>query len=123
MFAYMPDELITWLEREFAGVVADTTSEDLEARIGPSAWLVRVNQLPSPADEITQYARVDVETFGIDRDATRQLAGQIHDRLTPRTRLDSVTIDSVRTDALPHEVPWANAKVRRFLATYQISTR
>lgn len=122
-FPYMPDELIAWLEREFTGVIADTVTGDLESRIGAATWLVRVNQLPSPANEITQFARVDLEVFGVDRAGTLDKARQIHDALSPRTVLDTVTIDTVRTDALPHEIPWPNAKVRRFLATYQISTR
>lgn len=120
-FAYMPDELITWLEREF-DVAADTVTGDLEARIA-SRPLVRVTMLASPASEITQFARVDIEVFSLSRAAALATAKEIHDGLSPRTRLDTATIDTVRTDALPRELPWGNAKVRRTLATYQISTR
>ena len=123
MFAYMPDELIAWLVREH-DVIADTVTGELEARMTAAGKpLVRVRQAPSPADEITQYARVDIEVFAFDRQTALDKARQIRDGLSPRTRLDTATIDTVRTDALPHEIPWSNAKVRRFLATYQISTR
>lgn len=122
-FPYMPDELIVWLEREL-DVIADTVTGELEARMDAAGkMLVRVRQAPSPADDVTQYARVQLEVFGFDRDAVIAKAKEIHTGLSPRTRLDAATIDTVRTDALPHEIPWGNAKVRRCLATYQLSTR
>jgi hypothetical protein len=118
-FPDVADELITALERDFDGLTADTVTGDVGARLP----LAVVSDLGGPADELTQYARINIDVFAPTRSASYSLAAQIHDWLVPRRRLVSVTIDTVRTDARPHEVPWSGDTVRRHVATYQLSTR
>ena len=118
-------ELIDWLESTaWPDVHADTVVDaSLETRLTSGKIVVRVGKIGGTNDGVTAFDRVHIETFALTRGAAMDKAREIEVALRPRTRLMSATIDTVRTDASPHTVPWDNVKIDRVLATYQISSR
>jgi hypothetical protein len=118
-------ELIGWLEGPLWPTVhADTVvGANLEALLRAGKLVVRVGKFAGTSDPVTAYQRVYIEVFALTRTAAMDLARQIEVALAPRVRLVSATIDTVRTDASPHTVPWDNVNIDRVLASYQISSR
>ena len=116
--------LITLFEAIFTDVVADTVvGDDLDALLADGKRVIRIIKRGGPDDDVTEYSRVDIDVFATTRNAAFDLARDIRSALRPRVRAGSATIDTVRTDASPHKVPWDNADIDRVLASYQISTR
>ena len=113
------NELIDWIPIRWAGVKAGLETGELEAKLP----FVRVTKLGGTDDGITDFSRFDFDVFALTVDQANTIADDIRDALKPRTRVGSAIIDTVRTDASPHKVPWDNLKIKRVLATYQISAR
>lgn len=123
------DELIWWLEHaEFDQKVESDVAVDASTRT-PATWptgvflFARVALVGGSDDGITDNPLVDVDVFSNTYAAARGLAEDVRQGLRPRVRMRSATIDRVRTDVSPRELPWGNANVRRISATYQISFR
>lgn len=120
-WADLENELYLWIPTVLEGHRSGTRTPDV---FSPSNLpFHRIVHLGGPRDALNDYARFDIDTFAATRGAAKTAAEQLHDLLLPRTRLTSAIIDSVRTDASPHQAPWDNTNVRRFLATYQITAR
>ena len=119
------DELIWWLEHETFDQAGTVTA----ASKTPATWptipflFARVAVIGGKDDGITDTPLVDVDVFSNTYAAARGLAEDVRQGLRPRVRMRSATIDTVRTDVSPRELPWGNANVRRISATYQISFR
>jgi hypothetical protein len=120
-FPDVVNELIFWVEATFPTTAA--------AGHTPATWptgaftFVRVGIVGGTDDRITDYSRVDIEVFSDTYAAARALAEDIRQGLQPRAKMESTTIDTVRTITSPQELPWGNPAVRRLLATYQVSVR
>jgi hypothetical protein len=121
-FPDIESELMVWVDRVYTPTVPTATFVPSEWPAGDFTF-VRVGCLGGQDNGITDFSIVDVEVFSNTYAAAAELAEDIRQGLVPRTRLSSATIDSVRTDSKPHEVPWQGASVRRSFATYQIATR
>lgn len=121
-FPDIETELLAWLDREFALTVPASTRTPAQWPAAPFV-AVRVGCFGGRDDGLTDFSLVDIEVFSDTYAAMAQLAEAIRQALVPRTRLASATIDSVRTNRKPHEVPWQGDAVRRSSATYQIAVR
>lgn len=108
----------------FADVTAgDSTPSNLEARA--ATGFVRVGIVADPDDAITRRATVDVECFATTRARGYALGEAIRGIMLSRRAVGGMLLDRVETVSGPKRVPWDenNEKIRRFLATYRISTR
>jgi hypothetical protein len=89
----------------------------------PATGFIRVVGLGGTEDGVTKYHRVTLDVFHPDRHQAFGAARDLHAALHPRARVGSATIDHVKTDVSPRQLPWDNPHVRRFSATYTISVR
>ena len=89
---------------------------------------IRVHRLGGTDDRITDSARIVVDAFESTRPRSQQLAEAVRQRLLNFPHVvGGAVIDRVTTVAAPQEVPWgppnAASGVRRFTATYTVSSR
>lgn len=117
------DELIWWLEHATFQQAGEVKAGTSTPGTFPAGLFVRVGVVGGSDDGITDNPLVDVDVFASTYAAARGLAEDVRQGLRPRVRMRSATIDRVRTDVSPRELPWGNANVRRISATYQISFR
>jgi len=94
------------------------------SNLNTSMPFVRVTRIGGGDTRITDTARVDVDAFGATRTVAYNLAEACRQRLIsgPHVTAPGV-LDSVTTDAGPHEVPWGDPTIRRFTASYSVSSR
>lgn len=85
---------------------------------------VRIGKVTGTNDRYTDYSVVDVDVFARNRQRSHDLAEAIRAWLLgyPLT-VGTATIDRVVTETAPATAPWEDENVRRYLATYRISTR
>lgn len=114
-------ELVRWARRQ-SGVAGSNNETPAPGVFEASLNFVRFSRLGGGRDEITDSGTVDIDVFAADRNAAEVLANQLVDALTPRTRLDSAIIDTVRITTSPRQLPWSD-NIKRFSATLVISTR
>lgn len=101
-----------------SGHTAIETPVDLEGKLP----FVRVMRTGGPADLVTDYPTIEVDVFAATYTDGVLLAEKIRQRLVgppPPVRV----IDRCRCDIGPRELPWGDGIVRRFGATYSMSTR
>ena len=112
------EELIAWVKTRpsiaGAGVTFKTDSP-------LPFW--RVSKIGGTDDGVTDFTLVDVDIFAETRDQAQQISEDIRTHLRPRIRAGSAIVDSVRTSVSPRQLPWDNASVRKFGATYAIGLR
>jgi len=90
------------------------TPADLQDRLP----FVRVLRRGGPSDRLSDYPRVEIDTFGATYTEAEQLAAVVHEYLTGiRLRADGAVVDRVAVDQAPVELPWS-PQVRRFQARY-----
>lgn len=87
------------------------------------AAAVRVELLDDPDDGITRVAYVQIEVYARTRSVAYSLSQEIRDVLWSSRSYGGMVRDRIFTVSGPKRVPWDNANIRRFLATYRISTR
>lgn len=125
-FPDIEDGLIGWLQTRLtppAGgtlLVAGTYTPEMEKA---HKAVVRVELLDDPDDGITRAAFVQIEVFASTRSVAYPLAQEIRGALLSTRKVGEIVVDRVDTVSGPKRVPWDNANIRRFLATYRISTR
>ena len=85
---------------------------------------LRVTRIGGPDTRFIDTARIDVDAFDDLRADAYALAEAVRQRLLNVPHIVAAgRLDSVITDSGPHEVPWGDTKVRRFTASYSISSR
>jgi len=102
-----------------AGSVTDSKLTEHVA----SGGFMRVGVVGGGDDGFTRRAEVDIEHFAATRSAAYALAEQTRGILLSKRTIGGVVIDRLVTVSEPKRVPWDNSNIRRFLATYRISTR
>lgn len=85
---------------------------------------VRLGRVAGQRLRLNDYPTLDVESFG----ATYADAASLAERIDAvmfgfPLRGGDLVIDSVTASVAPVELPWDDATVRRFLATYRLSVR
>lgn len=114
------------IEAAFPALVGRTvtvTPADLQTRL-TTGLVVRVGLVTGRDDRFTNYAVVDVDVFARTRADALGTAEQIRQWLLGYPRaVGTAVIDVVTTETAPTPAPWEDENVRRYLATYRISTR
>lgn len=100
-----------------------TVGGNVPAALTGTSAFVRIQLLDDPDDGITRTAVVDVDVFAGTRSLAYDVAQEIRGVLGSVRALGGVLLDEVATESGPKRVPWDNQTIRRFLATYRISTR
>jgi hypothetical protein len=105
------------------GHVVTWTGTDLQTVIA-SGPLIRLARLGGDDNRFVAVPRVDVDVFATTESSGAPLAELVRQRLLswPHATTAGV-IDRVVTEVAPHEVPYDDAGVRLFTATYRVSTR
>ncbi|MBB5154958.1 hypothetical protein [Saccharopolyspora phatthalungensis] len=88
--------------------------------------LIRVNRVGGSDDRITDFPRVEVACYGLDRAQAWQLAEQCRQVIlgSIRSRVDGVLIDDARTDNPPTQVPYATTEdTRRVIGYFRLAWR
>jgi hypothetical protein len=105
------------------GHVVTWTGTDLQ-QVLTSGPLIRVARLGGDDNRVTAVPRVDVDVFATTEAAGAPLAERVRQRLLSYPHATAAgVIDRVTTEVAPHEVPYDDAGVRLFTATYRIATR
>lgn len=114
----------------FADLVADPADvvtvipDDLQSRLAADRHVIRVRCIGGSDDRISDHPRVDVEVFGATRAVAKPLAETIRQRLiSGGHRTAHGVIDRATTEVGPQEIPYEDPDVRRWSATYRLSTR
>lgn len=130
MFPDVEDALLTLLAD--LGDVGTKLPTDLKDRINPSAGppgsFHRVYRFAGPDDGITDRPVVGIDTFAGTRAVGFPSAEQVRQLMiaaphTIVTATGTVVLDSVTTAESPHEVPWGDSAVRRWVASYRLALR
>jgi hypothetical protein len=104
--------------------VVTVIPDDLQTRLATGRSVIRVRVIGGSDDRIADHPRVDVETFGSTRAAAQPLAETIRQRLiSGPLRTSHGIIDRAATEVGPQEIPYDDPDVRRWIATYRLSTR
>lgn len=99
--------------------VAITSPADLYGRLP----FIRVRRFSGTSDRLNDYAAVDVDVFAPDYAAADTLAEQVHQMLLGPPPPVAV-FDRIDVLSAPRELEWGDpAVVRRFSATYRITSR
>lgn|SRR5690606_22532593 len=95
-----------------------------ESAMGTTGAHVRVIYLAGPDDKITSTGLVDIDVFAARRGVGYAVAEQVRGIMNSARSLGGIVIDQSTTVSGPKQVPWDdNENIRRFLATYRVSTR
>lgn len=106
-----------------AGIKAGTETKDSLDADAVNGF-VRVTLIDDPDDGITRDATVDVEFFSTTYARGRAVSERIRGILRHEAKIGGVIIDRRITKSGPKEADWdENQNVRRFIATYVLSTR
>jgi hypothetical protein len=104
--------------------VVTVLPNDLQARLAVDRQVIRVRVIGGSDDRISDHPRVDVEVFGATRAVAKPLAETIRQRLiSGGHRTAHGVIDHATTEVGPQETPYDDPDVRRWSATYRLSTR
>lgn len=105
-----------------AGRVGSETPSDLQTRMP----FVRIDRVGGNSDWVNDYAVVDIEVFSSTYVEGEQRAEYIRQYLV-FADLPAIEgyglLDRVECVSGPQELPWADDRVRRFGATYRITSR
>lgn len=102
------------------GTCATVTPPDLENHLP----FIRIARFGGGNDQVSDSARVSIDAFGANRPDAYTLAEAIRQRLISNPHgTASGLLDLVETDTGPNEIPWGDVKVRRFNASYTVTTR
>lgn len=86
--------------------------------------VIRVRVIGGSDDRVSDHPRVDVEVFGATRAVAKPLAETIRQRLiSGGHRTAHGVIDRATTEVGPQKIPYEDPDVRRWSATYRMSTR
>lgn len=87
--------------------------------------VIQVNRTGGSDDGITDFPRVTVTVFDAKRTPAWDLAEACRQALygSVRTKVAGATIDNVRTDTDPQQIPDSNPNVRKVTATYRLAMR
>lgn len=93
----------------------------------PADWagqlpFLRVMRTGGPSDRINDSAVVDVDVFDATYTEVEDLAERVRQYLTGPPPPVAV-FDRVDCEIGPREIPWGDGDVRRFHATYRITSR
>lgn len=97
------------------------TDNNLTVDVSAGAFM-RVGVLDDVGDHLTRRLTVDIEHFAATRRVAYALAEQTRGIFLSKRAIGGLLVDSVTVSG-PKRVPWDNTNIRRFLATYRISTR
>ena len=86
--------------------------------------VVRLARVAGPRERLNDFPVVDIESFSPTYAEASRLAERIDTLLMGYPlRAGDVVLDTVYATVAPVELPWEDANVRRFLATYRFSVR
>jgi hypothetical protein len=92
--------------------------------LNTSLPFIRVMRIGGGDTRFIDTAHVDVDAFGATREAAYTLAEACRQILLAFPLVTAAgVIDSVETQAGPHEIPWGNSNVRRRTSSYTITAR
>ena len=122
--SYLPPEqvVVAYLTGECGLVgVAVETPEDLLANL-PFAMVTRVG---GPTDYITDQGTIDVDVFNTIRTTALDTANLVHTRMLALRgqAVSGCVIDDVDVLMAPRWVDFGDEHVKRYVATYTISSR
>jgi hypothetical protein len=102
------------------GTCATVTPSDLQNHLP----FIRLARFGGGNDQVSDAARVSIDAFGATRPDAYELAESIRQRLMSNPHgTPAGLIDLVETDTGPNEIPWGDVNVRRFNASYTVTTR
>ncbi|MGW9637436.1 hypothetical protein [Nocardiopsis alba] len=114
--------LIAWLSQDLSVTVTTETPPSLEARVP----LVQVARISGSDDGYRlDHPIVDVTAWASDRLAAARLAGQVRDsmiRLWRHGEYQGAVVTDVEIRPAARWVPYDNTAVRRYAATYHLTT-
>lgn len=99
--------------------------DDLTAVIKGDGVFHLVYRFAGADDGITDVPLIGIDTFASKRSTGWAAAELVRQRMTaaPHTINGDIVIDTVRTSEAPHEVPWGDSSVRRWVSSYFVSYR
>ena len=99
------------------------TGAQTPADLAGTLPFIRVTRFGGGADHVSDYPMVDVDVFAATYAAAQQLAEQVRARIVGPPPAAAL-LDRVVCEQGPHELPWGDdSTVRRFGATYRVTTR
>ena len=111
-----------WLAAVFPAARVVT---ELPANLADVLPVIQVARFGGSDDFLTlDSANVDIDTFGVSRDAARSLSEQVRSAVRlhlPGYSANGGAVQSVTTISAPRWVPYDNTSLRRFTAAYRIT--
>ncbi len=83
---------------------------------------IRVLRAGGGSDRLNDYPSIDVDCFAGTYAAAELLAEQVRQRLVGPPPAQPL-FDSAYCQVGPRELPWGDGEIRRFAATYTVTTR
>ena len=130
VFPDIEDALLTFLADlgDTGTKLPDDLKTILNPTAGPPGTFHRVYRFAGPDDGITDLPVVGIDTFAGTRAVGFPAAEAVRQRMiaaphTIVTDTGTVVIDTVATAEAPHEVPWGDSAVRRWVASYRLTLR
>lgn len=116
-------ELVGWLTTHLPAITFSTeTDAELQDQL-PACRLYRIGGADS--DYRLDHPLIDCDTFAANREAAHDAAHDVHDclRFSLAGQIaGGMVVGQVRTIQGPRWTPYDNTTVRRFVATYQLTT-
>lgn len=107
-----------------------TSGTQLPVDLKVSAPFHLVYRFAGRDDRITDSAVIGIDTFAATRAIALPLAEQVRQRLLAAPHVVTlpggagvVVIDNVSTSEAPHEVPYGDSDVRRWVSSYTVTLR
>lgn len=116
------------VEVVIADVIADLfggpehTGGETPADLAGLLPFARVLRIDGPTGRTDDFALVEVDVFAELRTVGKPLADDVRDFLTQR-RPPSPLLDRIACDIGPRELPWGDGVIRRWGATYTVTSR
>lgn len=120
-FAPFPD-IETTVINLLAGLAP--TGSVAPADLNTSLPFIRVMRIGGGDTRFIDTAHVDVDAFASTQEAAYTLAEACRQTLLAYPLvIEGVVIDSVETQAGPHEIPWGDPNVRHLTSSYTLTAR
>lgn len=101
-----------------------TTDTDTPPDLQSQLPFIRIKRATGGDSMFFDSPHVTIDAFDATYDEAQSLAESIRQRLIrgPHVQAPGV-LDGVTTDSGPAEIPWGDTGIRRFVASYAVSTR
>lgn len=122
-FVHVETVLVEYLTEQFPDVRVCT---ETPSTMTGDPIVVRVEKIGGNDGIVSfDHSRVDIDVFGPDRDTARKFAEQVRTSLifdAPGKTAAGVVIADAKTSSSPSRAHWDNSSLRRFVATYEVTT-